>query len=110
MRQIIISASTHPVLDGLLNLFPTYNVYILAPGDYSIHEPLRLNRNGVRLIGQTGDPSDVHIRQCCEGVDGLVLSGNNIMVSSISVHVEKGSNVCLSAADAPWSTVQHCNY
>ena len=109
MSHIIINSITNKNLDLLLSAYPNESTFYLQAGNYELTQELHIIREGVRIIGATGDPSDVHIKQLTPDTNTIVMQADNIGLESLSIHNDS-TGICLIQKDCNWTTINNCNF
>lgn len=106
---ITINPTHTPYIDNIIILNPTKTIFILSKGTYKLVNVFNLSKNGVHIIGQTGNAADVIIQQT-SNLDGIDMSGKNIVLQDITIQCTYSQKVCLTVSDATNTVVAGCKF
>lgn len=106
---LVISPTTTPYIDGIILMNPNINTFVFQPGNYNLINLLTIKKDGIRLIGITGNATDVNIYQT-KNYDGISLRGNNIVLQDISITCTFSKKVALTVASSNNTIVSGCHF
>lgn len=108
--SMVVDPSIQLPLDKLIQTFAEYKTFYLKPGNYEIYDQILINSDNIQIIGESGDPKDVHIFQKTLDKNGIVINADNITIKYISVHVETGGGISLTCKASDRTIVEYCHF
>jgi hypothetical protein len=104
---LIIDSTTTPYIDNIILLNPTITTFIFKAGNYKLVNILKITKNNIKFVGQTGISTDVQIKQTMN-FDGILLQADDIVLQDITIDCTFSTRNCLIVASANNTLVAGC--